>query len=71
MPTIRIYEHGKNARLFDGHLVVTLAMMGYKFNPGFSKNGTTRTLGRMGYERTSPWKKADWGWEAKFKRKEA
>ena len=68
MPTVQVYKNDKKVRLFDRHLVVDFSHSGYAYDTGFSKNGTTRLLGRMGYVRTSSWEESDWGWEAKFSR---
>jgi len=68
MATLQIYHNDSDAQLFDGKILITFAQR-YKVNTGFSKNGITRMLNRMGYVRKSNWVKTDWGYESSFVRK--
>ena len=69
MPTVQIYDSSKDARVFDGHLCLTLSETGYKQNLGFCKGSVTRILKRFGYLRQKKWLRTEWGWQAKFTRR--
>ncbi len=69
MAKLQLYENDKDARLFDGSLVVTFIYGDNRCNVRLSKRTITRILNRMGYIRKSKWVQADWGWESTFVRK--